>query len=137
MTDDDKKIIAGVLKADVVLPGGKMYPKEVLRKAIEEHQPKVKERSSLVPTLEYGWVKFASIADAAGVVTKLDPDTFEFEIEVLDTPAGQEVLRLMEDDMVMVTPVGEGTLEDNVVQRGYKLNHLLISYKGSEKDGKS
>lgn len=107
---------------------GRVYPPEVVRKAVEDMQARVKAGS-----LFGGLVPFAqgrvNLAQASHVVRKVStPDGVRIigEIEILDTPEGRKLDKMLKGGGVGFSMSGVGSVKGNVVQTDFKPSTLNI-----------
>lgn len=114
-----KKIVVEVCKADVVNKNGRIYPRHVLEKNVNDLQELVKNRS-LMGELGSPQDKFIRFSNASHLVTDLfmDGDKMMAEIEVIrSTPCGLILNKILEDSDVNFKPCGVGSVQ--IGENGY------------------
>ena len=107
-----------ILTVDKPTLNNRIYPKEIMEKAIKEYKEKYVDtgRAVVCYGLNYDNYMEPSLHNACGLVEsiKLDGDDVNIELKYLDTLAAKTVLTLHKDDVTW-TPVGVGKLVGNLV----------------------
>lgn len=127
------------LRVGVPTLNNRIYPKEVVEKALKNYQKQIAERKAFVTTYSEGCQVL--LKDVVGLVQEAEvkDDNLVIKMEVLDTPV---VLGLKSPDgtlnasLVKVAPFGLGTLKENVVQDDFQLLgfHIEPNYERRNED---
>lgn len=109
---------------------GRYYSPEVLKKAVEDAQPRIKARQMLGEIDPPGDAR-TRMRDVSHVVTALrvdDNGCLIGDLEILDTPAGKMLRDLMTAGAPMhVTTRGLGSVSGNKVGKDFKLLGISMS----------
>lgn len=127
------------LNVGVPTQNNRIYPKEVIEKALKEYQKQISERRAFVTMFSEGCV--VNLKDVVGLVqeAKIKDDNLTIKMEILDTPASL-VLKskdgTLNASLIKVAPFGIATLKDNVVQDDYELIgfHIDLNYERRNED---
>ena len=107
-----KKVVMKIGQPNI---NGRIYPKEVVEKAIEECQKR--EMLGAYPNSNETEIPVKKIAFKVSSLN-IEKNELIADIEILETPAGK-ALKVLQD-MVYVT-IGVGTIKDGIVQDDFKL----------------
>ncbi len=144
MPDDPEK--PRVIRRFPVLPigtptrNGRVYPREVVEKALAARQPDIGARRMLVAVHDYGTGRL-NLSDPnkiGGVVTRaaIEDDQLMVDVEMLDTGLGR-LLSLDPNifgDHFEVTPSGTGSVDENgVIRDDYQLLYFNVSKREEPK----
>jgi hypothetical protein len=103
---------------------GRVYPPDVLRRAIEDARPRMKARR-LLGELEPKSLGRTRLQAVSHIVTdmRLNPDgTVVADLEILDTEAGKTLKAMLDGGAeIHATIRGDGTVKGDVVQDDYRL----------------
>lgn len=109
---------------EIVTASGRIYPPDVLRKAIEEAQPRIKARRMLgeLEPQSLGRTRLKAVSHVVTDMRLNDDGTVVADLEILDTEAGKHLRAMLKGGAeVHATIRGNGTVKGNVVQDDYKL----------------
>jgi len=110
-----------VLHADVPTGNGNIYPKEVLRKAVEEYASKTRRFG---PLRADGKVALKDIAFEVMDV-RMEETKIVAEIDIFDRGVGTAAA--LREKLARLSPVGYGTVRDGRVQDDYILAGFNIA----------
>lgn len=137
-----KKTIKNILlniNSDVPNKNGVVYPKEVMKNALEEYQKQIKLGTSFgimgQPTT-IGTINLSEVAFKINSIEETGNDNWISQIEILDTPKGKDLKKLLndvDDDKYRIVTYGYGSVKEkdgiNIVQDDFELISVGIKLK--------
>jgi ABC-type proline/glycine betaine transport system ATPase subunit len=134
--DKDGKIVltGSLMKCDEPYgSSGRIYPREVWEKEIARLQGQVGD-GRFFATVDNEGESSVNLAKVAGLVKgmKLEGDDVETSIEILDTPKGELVKKLVQHGEVEFKSCGVGTVTEGVVQDDFRMTNVSIVPKEKE-----
>lgn len=133
MSDKEtKEIVCELIRADVPTANGNIYPKEVLERAVEQFNSASKRNTCFVVSDAEpdGRVLLSKVA-AKVHSTKLRDGQLVCQVEMLDTPAGKDIQKILEQGTI--TPLGMGTVKDGKVGDDLKVYGFSFVYNPTKK----
>lgn len=111
-----------VIKADVPNKNGRIYPLALLNKIVEDTKQKVAE-GGLLGQLGMSDDLVVQFSQVSHKITDLrvEGNSMMVDIEVLNTPKGKELMKLLDSNSVSFRTCGVGGIKDGVMQDSYKL----------------
>lgn len=128
-----KEIVCELIRADVPTANGHIYSKEALEKAVEQFNKASKRDTCFVVSDAEpdGRVLLNKVA-AKVHDTKLRDGQLVCQVEVLDTPAGKDIQKILEHGTI--TPLARGTVKDGkVIADDLKVYGFSFVYNKPEK----
>lgn len=124
---EKQRLSTVVLKCDEPTCTGRIYPRDVVKKALAEYRKKIKGGKALGPVVD-GKIE---LRKASFIVrdAKLEGDSVKVEIETLPTGRGAVIADQLLSEKYELTPTGMGTVKDGVVGKGFTLTGFSISPK--------
>lgn len=119
------KVYANII-SDIPDKNGRIYPKEVLKKAIDEYQARIKNKNSIGTLGAAPHEMSCKLDDAAFLIkaANLVGEKIELDVDLLDTLKGKLAKDYLERNPI-VTAVGIGTVnEHGIVQSDYKISYF-------------
>ena len=105
-----------IMKANVPNKNNRIYPLDVLNKMIEQVQPAISERRFL-GQLGYPDEAVVQFGQVSHMVTdlRMEDDSMVAEIEVLNTPNGKELKKMLDEDKVAfrIFALGTGKINED------------------------
>jgi len=120
-----------VLKADTLTEAGRVYPKEVLEKAVAEYQAHLASGIVLGPPDEDGVVRLRDVAFKVEDVSMVG-DEMTATVCLLGTKSGEELTEKLRTKKVRLHPVGFGSVKDGKVQDDFLLTSFSVWPKDEE-----
>ena len=113
------------IKPNKLTPNGRIYPKDVLDKAIKEAVAR-----KLPVSFGYSDTSTISMKSIAGYVTDYNDDTCKVTVEIVDTPMGRLANKMLTQQFeCSFSFVATGTLDGNNVTTMHPLYGCLIEKK--------
>lgn len=111
------------LPVGVPTRNNRIYPREVMEKALKKYQEQIDQRRALVTTYSEGGM--VNLKDTVGLVTEatIRDNVLVAKIRLLKTPALDLLISdgKFNQEFFRVAPFGVGTLKDNVVQDDFEI----------------
>ncbi len=109
------------MKYDVPNANGDIFPKDVMTKAIEEYQEKIKQGKALGQLQQKGFSKndidLSKVSHRIDRMELTEDGSYEVDAIVLQTPQGKLLQALLDNDIEVTTNMcSMGTVKDNIVQ---------------------
>jgi hypothetical protein len=128
-----------LIECDKPTVNGRIYPKEILEKMVEDHQDRIKQRRFFCYP-RWGDREKSDLVGVSHLITSLETrgNTVVGTAEVLNTPAGREVLKELAKGVVGVILGGIGKVESKKVVE-FDLTDIFFASKkdlGIEEVGK-
>ena len=134
MAEDKKTFTNVAYTVDRPDSNGTIYPREVMAKALEEAQERIKN-GQMFGTLDASEYPIDPGHASHQVVSmELDGDEVKTVIKILDTREGDILRELMENGIPKLSPVGWGNLDDDQTISDFSISAINIdtSNKPSE-----
>lgn len=131
-----KKLEATVLECDVPNQNGRIYPKEVIQKALEKYNEQIAKGLAFGPIGD-GELKFREVSFKVTSAV-LEEDKVIVQIETLNTPAGKLLEMVQDFGEVALVPSGTGSVtEDELgydrVNNDYVLTGFSVAHNNPAK----
>ena len=133
-----KEIRTKLFSCNNISKSGRVYPKGVIEKAIEDFNekhtfgllccPEVKEPSILESVGTVDEIEFKPNGDVFGKVLLLDN---------IPGQAYQNILNSSKDVSIRVTPVGQGNIDEDGVVRNMNITHFNIDFMNKKQEEKN
>jgi hypothetical protein len=110
--DQERTILRGIIqKADTLNQNGRIYPRAILMREVQNYQKYIAERRS-TGELDHPDSSVVSLKNASHLITKawMEGDVVYGELMVLSTPSGQILMNLLADGVKLgISSRGVGT----------------------------
>ena len=103
------------LLADTPNANGTIYPKDILKKAIDEYNEKYVKDGCALGEIQQPKDIYTTLTNVAFKINEIefDEDHWNAEIEILDTPKGKELQEIIERDKFRIVTMGMGEVDEN------------------------
>lgn len=127
-------ITATIITLDTPTKNGRIYTKEVMEKAVNEYNKSIAERKALGEIYVKGsdrvYDTTVDLSNVSHIVDKLEivDDKVIAEMTVLNTPRGDDLIKLHNNELIAFRPRGTGELTSNAAEGNNTVsNYTMIS----------
>tara|TARA_Y100000310_G_scaffold226983_1_gene229176 strand:+ start:1967 stop:2584 length:618 start_codon:yes stop_codon:yes gene_type:complete len=129
MVREGSMFLSGVMqRAEAKNGNGRRYPRDVLRREVENYQKLVRDRRA-VGELDHPDSDVVNLKNSSHIVTEIwwDGDDVKGKVQILSTPSGQILRNLIESGVKLgissrgLGSVSQGNAGDSVVQDDFQL----------------